>query len=52
MNAYDLINQEYNAQQMMAKMLEDIVAQADKDGFDVEFYQDECILTERKQESK
>jgi len=52
MNAYKVINQEYNAQQMMAKMLEAIVAQADKDGFDVEFYQDEYILTERKQESK
>lgn len=52
MNAYDLINQEHSAQLAIAESMEAIVAQADKDGYDVLFVMDEVILTERKQESK
>lgn len=46
--AEQFIQQSIAAEKMMADMLEDTIAKAKADGYDVEMFFDEIILTPRK----
>lgn len=46
--SHQIITEHHAAQAAMSDMLENIKAKAEADGYDVEFFYDEVILTKKK----
>lgn len=49
--AQQFFQQSIASEKMMADMLEDTIAKAKADGYDVEMFYDELILTPRKEQN-